>query len=52
MPNNAIITSCSWNRKEGYVAAGSEGGLIKIIKLEMTDGLLLFIIKNHQFGRF
>ena len=38
MPNNAIITACSWNRKQGYVAAGSEGGLIKIIKLEMTDG--------------
>jgi WD repeat-containing protein 35 len=38
MPNNANITSCSWNRKQGYVAAGSEAGLVKIIKLEMTDG--------------
>jgi WD repeat-containing protein 35 len=38
MPNNANITACSWNRKQGYVAAGSDGGLVKIIKLEMTDG--------------
>jgi WD repeat-containing protein 35 len=38
MPNNALITSCSWNRKEGYVATGCEGGLVKVIKLEMTDG--------------
>lgn len=39
MPNNSQITSCSWNRKQGYVAAGTETGLIRVIKLEMTDGL-------------
>ncbi len=32
------ITACSWNRKQGYVAAGSEASLVKVIKLEMTEG--------------
>ena len=41
MPNNALISACGWSRNHGYVAAGSEGGLIKVIKLEMTDGLCL-----------
>ncbi len=38
MPNNVPITACSWNRRQGYVAAGSEASLIKVIKLEMTEG--------------
>jgi hypothetical protein len=37
MPNNAQITACSWNREQGYIAAGSVEGLVKVIKLEITD---------------
>jgi hypothetical protein len=39
VPNNAIITACSWNKKDGFVAAGSESALIKVIKLEMNEGI-------------
>jgi len=38
VPNNVPITACSWNRRQGYVAAGSEASLVKVIKLEMTEG--------------
>ena len=38
MPNNATITSCSWNRTHGFVAAGCENGVVKLIKLEMSEG--------------
>jgi WD repeat-containing protein 35 len=38
VPDNSAISSCSWNRKEGYVAAGTEKGLVKVIKLEMLEG--------------
>ena len=38
MPNNALITASAWNRKQGYVAAGTENGLVKVIKLEVTEG--------------
>ncbi|CAF0760409.1 unnamed protein product [Brachionus calyciflorus] len=36
--NNTFITASSWNRKQGYVAAGTESGLIKVIKLEVSEG--------------
>ena len=37
MPDNTEITCCSWNKEEGYVAAGGKGGLVKVIKLEIAD---------------
>jgi hypothetical protein len=39
MPNNAQITACSWNREQGYIAAGGVEGLVKVIKLEITESL-------------
>lgn len=36
--NNSLITTSSWNKKQGYVAAGTDSGLVKVIKLEITEG--------------
>jgi WD repeat-containing protein 35 len=37
VPNEDKITACSWNRQQGFVAVGTENGIIKVIKLEMND---------------
>lgn len=43
MPNNVAVTTCSWNREQGYVAAGGAEGVVKVIKLEMGEGMLISI---------
>jgi hypothetical protein len=42
MPNNVVVTTCSWNREQGYVAAGGAEGVVKVIKLEMGEGIISF----------
>ncbi len=49
MPNNAHITACSWNREQGYIAAGSIEGLVKVIKLEIMDSEYLVQILKKNF---
>ena len=39
MPNNVTITACSWNREQGYVVSGGAEGVVKVIKLEMGEGI-------------
>lgn len=36
VPNS--LTCCSWNRTHGFVAAGCDNGVVKVIKLEMSEG--------------
>ncbi|KAI3383681.1 hypothetical protein SNEBB_009265 [Seison nebaliae] len=33
MPSNQVVTKISWNHMHGYVAAGTDNGVVKIIKL-------------------
>ena len=40
MPNNVVVTTCLWNREQGYVAAGGAEGVVKVIKLEMGEGTI------------
>ncbi|VDP16487.1 unnamed protein product [Soboliphyme baturini] len=34
IPNNVTLRCTAWNHKEGYIACGGDGGLLKVIKLE------------------
>lgn len=38
MPNNTTMSCMSWNQDKGYLAAGGDGGLLKVIKLESGKG--------------
>lgn len=34
MPNNTKIEAVCWNKEQGWIAAGGEKGLLKILKIE------------------
>ena len=34
IPNGAKLDSLSWNKEQGWIACGGEGGLLKVLKLE------------------
>ena len=34
IPNNTKLQCIGWNREDGYIACGGDGGLLKVLKLE------------------
>uniref|UniRef100_A0A1Y1LSD8 Uncharacterized protein n=1 Tax=Photinus pyralis TaxID=7054 RepID=A0A1Y1LSD8_PHOPY len=34
IPNNIRVTSIAWNKEDGFIAVGGEGGLLKVLKLD------------------
>ena len=38
MPNNTMLNVVGWNQEKGYLAAGGDQGLLKVLKLESGKG--------------
>jgi len=38
IPNNVRLNCISWNRDQGWIATGGDGGLLKVLKLETPTG--------------
>ncbi|XP_071961535.1 WD repeat-containing protein 35-like isoform X2 [Antedon mediterranea] len=38
IPNNTKLRCVSWNQRQGYIACGGDGGLLKVLKLETQTG--------------
>lgn len=39
IPNNTIVKGLAWNKDQGYIACGGDGGLLKVLKLDICkDG--------------
>lgn len=38
MPNNTMLNVVGWNQERGYLAAGGDQGLLKVLKLESGKG--------------
>ena len=38
MPNNTMLNVVAWNQEKGYLAAGGDQGLLKVLKLESGKG--------------
>ena len=43
MPSDTLVTKCAWNVVDGYVAAGCDDGLVKVLKLEVPEGRNSFL---------
>ena len=39
IPNNTKLQCIGWNREDGYIACGGDGGLLKVLKLESGTSL-------------
>jgi WD repeat-containing protein 35 len=37
IPNQVKLHCISWNRDQGWIACGGDGGLLKVLKLESTQ---------------
>ena len=37
IPNNTLLHCIEWSNADGYIAAGGEEGMLKILKLESTN---------------
>ncbi|XP_011503648.1 PREDICTED: WD repeat-containing protein 35 [Ceratosolen solmsi marchali] len=39
IPNNVCLNCISWNQKQGYIAIGGNGGLLKVIRADQSSAI-------------